>query len=1017
MGGDSYSDALISRFWDVVQTEKGLEMPGAIARALLYWPVYAELLQEIGDKPNKYIPECIKTVLTEITNHAEPYDNRHSVDWTRLLWLMLAATVNDDDQEMHQLLLVFYRRSEGEYGRHLFCSEGIGFYYRFAAAFQDWIVYHRSEPWYKNKNIDDKRVPQICKDCKAHIPSGTPSLDILYLLYENVVRTRDVFGEVFGLCPHHIDLEGDSAGSSEATVPLLKNFHQADEVSKRLWAEIIWMMREIGELAYVHSIVHRAQRTVENKLRGKDDEGAFQKLFEDVIYKKLHVQQITFFIRSLKDSGYDGHVAFHGTDFVVKSLELDIPPSPRLKAEPWKSRYDNFLKLVGSLYKNRLSKKFFKDVQAIETSATDKDRTFPFLLVPDGEVNFYYALALSAQKSKKLNTSHNWAVDKRIFPSEELFWEVEDWWTESGESLTGGAFPEDYEFLHHRCAALVSVAHMCGGSQGTRMQRWREHLSKIQERFCPVDKDGTLRTDSLPPSRFFSQLIDKDLEGTSLSDVLGNARISFLPEILMRAEDEQCHTLFFLPVGMKGRGLSGAQETGGEDDLDSYVPLAMVAGTLLGVEKRWLPFNSYRVVAHLYPLARMLQPMIDKMSHVIFLHGELEAREKRIEVERHQQEKARREHFENEFKTMKDAIETLAEAARKIKLELISAPLILLDPDTSKKLSGRFFGRERWKLTCPEVTDPTDKSTCCGDKVYGLTKKDNNFYFCPTHRLEDLQDNGSGVKYVNGLLTALSCEVHSTHDLAQQFFDPLKECVRHNDTWKRVFLLLKDLIHRAQDPQKKYITPWSILVPLCLLAKKESTVGDKVKITHDQQPLWQDNKVQWHYLMQIPYARASLDEEWNLAGAGYLIRAIYDLVGDALKPIDGDGGLGDAHVSEISVNVVGESILKDEDEANGVFELILKGKGSFQHGLRLLDPGDGRYHNLRSPLGDISKAVGAPPVLFKDQIPTERPQEPRLYPPLSVFQWWDSIHKFQMRIIFGRGRYQGNRTKQGVDSA
>jgi hypothetical protein len=1006
MGGESCSDALIAHFWDAVQKKKGLEIPGAIARALLYWPVYAELLQEIGDKRNRYIPECIKTVLTEISaaNHAEPYDNRHSVDWTRLLWLMLAAAINDDDEEMHQLLHVFYRQSEGEYGRRLFRREGIGFYYRFAAAFQDWIVYHRSAPWYKNKNIDDKRVPQICKDCKAHIPSGTPSLDILYLLYENVVRTRAVFGAVFGLCPHHIDLEGDSAGSSEATVPLLKNFHQGEEVSKRLWAEIIWMMREIGELAYVHSIVHRAQRTVENKLRGKDDEGAFQKLFEDVIYKKLHVQQITFFIRSLKDSGYDGHVAFHGTDFVVQSLELDIPPSPRLKAEPWKSRYDNFLNLVGSLYKNRLSKKFFKDVQAIETSATDKDRTFPFLLVPDGEVNFYHALALSAQKNKKLNTSHNWAVDEGKYPSEELFWEAEDWWTESGGSLTGGAFPEDSESLHHRCPALVSVAHMCGGSQGTRMQRWGEHLSKIRERFCPVDKDGTLRTDSLPPSQSFSQLIDKDLKVASLSYVLGNARISFLPEILMRAEDEQCHTLFFLPVGMKGRGLSGAQETGGEDDLDSYVPLAMVAGTLLGVEKRWLPFNSYRVVAHLYPLARMLQPMIDKMSHVIFLHGELEAREKRIEVERHQQEKARREHLEKEFWTMEEAIESLAEAARRIKQELIPAPLILLDEDISKDLSDRFFGRLEQKLQYRVEIDSEDVVASCGEKKYGLIKKGEEFYFYPMHRLHELQDDKSGVKYLNGLLTALSCQFQN-HDIAKEFFDPLKDCLKdYEDHWKKAFLLLKDLIHRARDPQKKYITPWSILVPLCLLAKKESAVGDFVEIMdHQGNHLWEENQIRWDRLMQIPYARASLHQEWNLAGSGHLIQAVHELVRDALKPTDRDGGLGDAHVSKIFVKVCNPSFLKDEDEASGLFELILDGKGGFLDESCLRDPDDGRYHNLRSPLRDLSKAVGPLPKLFKDLNPNQGNADQDLHP-LSVFQWQNEneIHRFRLRMIIGR---------------
>lgn len=683
----THVDALIDEYVSALTRAGSVaSFDPALSRALLHWPAYCRLLDAVSGNEALGVGdarEAILSALKEILRSGSARNAEHPTDWTLLLLTMTAAALPagdpgssvSEDHDLHRALYGLYAQSrEDQAGRRPFVTENIGFYYRFAAAFQDWMVHHRSVAWYRCKQ-DKSPMPMVCRDCKAHLPPREPTRDALYLFYDNVLKTRTAFRAIFGICANDIKLE-DIDG--EDFVDLPNDFPITLLPDRRLWTETVWMMQEIEDLAYVHGHVHRYQRAIDKWLeREQSAQRDIETLFTRWIYKKLRIRQITLFVRSLKGTERAGHIAFNSGKFVEDKLGIMLPSPPAVQESD--DRYERFVKVIAHLYKGVLPKKFFYDIEQVDVSATDRERTFPFILIPDGEINLYYALALQSKAGYQLNRNISEEdldslCGSRDGGSQANFWQADEWWNTRVGS--GGVFPPNDD-CHHRCAALVAVANMCTESAPRRLNGFAPEIDGIREAFCPVGPDGETKETASDPSTYIRRLLDKTPRNeNSFERIINTTRVSFLPEILLRADDRECHTLFFLPVGQRRQ----------EDNEDAYVPLAMIAGTLGGVEKRWLPFNSQRIVAHLYPLARILQPLIDKMSHDLFLQGEVEAKEKLDHEERRKQAEARRERIETQFKTMLNAIDTLSTAAAGIQKEIAPAPILFIETNSKELL-------------------------------------------------------------------------------------------------------------------------------------------------------------------------------------------------------------------------------------------------------------------------------------------------------------------------------------------
>ncbi|MCI0560970.1 MAG: hypothetical protein MN733_20990 [Nitrososphaera sp.] len=713
---------IVEKFMNVLEDGpqsifNGSAFPPYLARALCYWPVYVQLFEKVCKGG---LSHRVAEAFTSLANNSwsKLASNGRKPNWTFILIILLTSTaLGEPNNTINTRLHNLYKRTTQ--GKRTVFADGLelSYYYRFAAGFQGWLAYHLTVNWYRIKQ--DTIVPRICMDCKAHVPHTEPTVELLYLFYESVSKTRGAFRSIFGIDAADVPLGDQKTNDNHnelLEVPLLseswfpKNpLKEQAAAWKQLWSELIWMMQEVEGLAWAHANIGHAQRLVHRWIERpeKVEHSVSDKEFWIAwLFKQLKVEQTTLFVRSHSETkanriGYD-------TQKSMREENIALPfgwnsfSDTRDESSNSRTDVDIFDQVITKLYGEGLEKQFFNSLIEPGLSSTNFEQNFPFVIIPDGEINLYYAsiIAMRGVEERLQLITKATEIDELCRAhtgSFEQFWSQKGWWIPNNADERWGIFPapvSGQEVLHHRCAAMLATTYMCMPSTAidgteeaiddreTRMRLFQKQLAAIRTTFCPVDEKGTLRSEVKQPHVLLSEFIQqKDtlvLGGLAPFFRIDSVRIGFLPEILLRSGDRESSTLFFLPIGQEGR--SG----------DMSVPAAMIAGTLRGVEKRWLPFNPSRVIAHLEPISHALRPMLDTMVHKALLQGELSRLETAKQRREAAEQKTKNERLHTRLSEMIGAINLLNIHAIALQSETIPASTVLLDEDISRSLDELF---------------------------------------------------------------------------------------------------------------------------------------------------------------------------------------------------------------------------------------------------------------------------------------------------------------------------------------
>ena len=917
-------------------------LDNALARALCYWPVYCSILDRVRcdesaqDRIRRWI-ESIK--LNEVckfapsktapADDASTQESNQYVRWPVVLAILLGASCSlrvSNIEALSELVSGTSRLPTG--------TARYGFYYSFAAAFQRWISVHLESP---PQHWTDA-VAEVCKDCRARIEADDPARQIIDFFYDDVLKTRAAFRAVFGVCAKDIALlvtdDTDDAVTKaigraadvHLTSPFLAppaNGHplpygrSEDSRIRKLWGELIWFMWEIEDLAFVRSNVADHERTVHEYLSMNDQarsgadksdtesvkavHAAWDRLFHEVIYPNLRPFQFTLFVRASVSDGddKDGNKIQFDTHLNLRDFGIKLPENEVWdkfwNEESGRKAVRRLGEIVGKLYEKGFPKEFFSRLQMAKLSSADPSQTFPFILFPDGEISFYYALDVAERKKSKiknllLKRVATVAADASVIAaisakngelSREAIWE----WG----GMPHGLLPREQEFpLHHRCAALVGAARMLldevkGNTFG------KQAAGRVLDIFC---KQGE-------PKAYLDGLLNDPVFAKSTTIEVG-PRIEWEQEVMLRRDDPQCHTLFFLPIGNDKFG----------------VPTAMIAGTLRGVEVRWMPFSSKRMVSYLLPLAYILRPLLDRMVHRVFL-------DKALKAARAEKEEDFRRTLESNVRNLFEQIDEISRSAARIQAEVSPAPIRFFAAH-SRAIDRLFADGESTKI---DETILTDWGLKPGDELAKLSPVVSPSGAGETQRWDYIAVHGSSddndglpeihkIKTTKALVLA-AASVMQGNSLRNSFFRALWQEISSEDAADGVFRMLKRMLHRHHSYRDRTIAIGDLLVLLRLCALEADQRKGNLEISYDGLPIelgaswltvWRMPPSDWKFVIGRPATSttgADVARPMPVTPAAFL-GAVARLLSEEMK-IRVEGG-DRADIRTVKVRVVDQTL-------------------------------------------------------------------------------------------------------------
>ncbi|MCI0560969.1 MAG: hypothetical protein MN733_20985 [Nitrososphaera sp.] len=240
------------------------------------------------------------------------------------------------------------------------------------------------------------------------------------------------------------------------------------------------------------------------------------------------------------------------------------------------------------------------------------------------------------------------------------------------------------------------------------------------------------------------------------------------------------------------------------------------------------------------------------------------------------------------------------------------------------------------------------------------------FVFYPVHDFDrDFEgcSQDEKVNYVRDLLTAIAVRLKTNGAFRDCFVKPLFGLVPQYPS--EVFNLCKGLIHDLRD-RDNVITPATLVVPICLAVgtqssfnnvtirfeKSDRTYVDLLQVASDSGPRLTDYKT----ILLLPQIRAKLARTYNLAGSGWLVKQLINLMTGQMA----DSG----QYKPRTVRIM--SVTLQAEEKAAFIDLVLEGDGHFEseRDLLMLD-GDTQPHGLRSAIDVVVRATGSIPAIYK----------------------------------------------------
>ncbi|HEX8572886.1 MAG TPA: hypothetical protein VF759_09055 [Allosphingosinicella sp.] len=986
--GPSLSD----RFLECVQLG---DVDNALARALCYWPEYCSLLKIIFARPQVKqkvlgwlsdfdLDDCVSTAESALVPVGS--DNEHGyVRWRNVLLLLLAPAcepANEADAGVEVFRKAQNRLSDLYEERSKHDPARFGFYYRFAAAFQAWVAQR-----YISEFPHWGATAAVCQDCRGPGKVEDKVRAIVELLYDDVQKTRSTFRAVFGICAKDIGLVVECDGKEKAIEraaqvtlnsprlqvqaswqPFAETALKAD---RRLWGELIWIMWEVDDLAFVRRNIAEHERTVheyvtpklndveeaktENAreheaIQAEKREAAWNRLFDKFIYPYLRPFQFTLFVRSATSDGANANadVKFEThRNLVSQHIEL---PQRAPSDEYWRteseaiSAIERLNDIVGALYEKGFPRAFFRRLQEVRLSSATPERTFPFILFPDGEISFYYALDIARRKAQRManlamcnvsavsgttDTINAILSRETAGPAREAIWQ-------KGE-FPYGLLPEERAFpRHHRCAALVSAANMVIEDTHDAWVEEKKTARVLVETFCK--QSG--------PSDYLKTVLD-DPEFCFGGQTAPEVRVEWEPEVMVRRDDPQCHTLFFLPIGR---------------DVDN-VPTAMIAGTLHGVEMRWMPFSSKRMVSYLMPLAYILRPLLDRMVHGVFV-------EQALHAARAEKDRQLRGKLEEAIEGLFSQIDQVARSASRIQAEVTPAPIRFFSAQA--RVLDKLFLQDEVTEVHQSVLDRLDLDPKDAPRLVPRAPDRQGeivYEYKATHnmigKIARELDSGEEVGVAKGLVAATASAMESDW-LQESFFKPLISEVRTAEDANVTFGMLKRFLHRYHSLEERDLPIGDILVVMRLCALDVHRRHEAViNLTFNGTPLLPNDEwlKTWHLPagQQVSFERkrernAQKEEGMTPPTSAKFLSALSRLLTEEMRPVARHGN-EDASITEVNLGTRSDQ---------SALLITMKGDRHLRDPSRLtLDSSETKERGLRSVFTTFAAAVGRSPAFFE----------------------------------------------------
>lgn len=978
--------------------EEFLKDPGnldrPIARALCYWPTYRALLVALALPKNATAKTAVATWINTLLNEPDvckPAGPTGGINdlvagapcWKKILAILLAGAMGND--ALQKGLVPLYIRENptnsdnggqgnGKADEPNDSAEGpkqgsaYHFYCRFAAAFQAWPAMNALRP------------PMEVGDVPFRGNSSAENFDIsiVDLFYDDVRRTRDAFHTIFGLSAKSIPMtytkhrrEGQTSGVALKYAADV-DFTQATFKGETCpyWNELIWMMWEVEDLANLRTQTTCYEKTVQKHVKAwarKEEPGAtfqqteeqWEKLFRQTIHPVLKPLQFTLFVRD--DTG-DVEDKAQTVKFLTSDGEVWKTLAPLCNAlegdahwfqpdEPATS-LGHFNKVIKELYADGFPKYMFTNIAKSEFSATDADRTFPFIIIPDGEISLLYLLAIANRGKGGIRPIREAANHYTVF-SDGVRSEAGDAIWDEYDVSPFGVFPAGAMPPHHRLASLMSVASMAG--RGVRLSAYESAIKRIIENFKHWKNES--------PPVDLKVFLDRLLKDPKFKEQYSheNARVPYEPEIMLRRDDPHCHTLFFLPVGMSDEG----------------IPAAMIAGTLRGVEVSWLPFVSKRLLAYLMPLASIFRPVLDHMVNHVFVEKAKSNAESRASAQRQSELRKR---IGEKVETLLDRIDDIALEATRIKSEITPLPMIFFGRSTLPldKLFEQYSTTEVTDTALTGLEVPNDHIDECvtakvlenttqrGRKVgrtyRRLTRSPLN-YKC-IHGTDDRDGKislplNAEVPTAYGLIMAAASvvETPSATEFFIELYNEVKTAEGEQAKQKAatVFQLLKRMLHKIHSSDEKTFSVAELLVAFRLcnsaIAIRYGNAASGIGI------FLGDKSIRDNPLLEIfadhhgakytfdPFRLGARDAPAPTISGFF--NALAEIITDSLVPANGRG----AAISSVKLTTTN----------SGSLEIRLNGDGQLADPRKLKTGGaERKRRGLRSAIAVIEAAVDHP---------------------------------------------------------